>query len=190
MGIYDELYHHGVKGQKWGVRRTAAQLGHRVAKAGKAAGKFAGKQTIKAKKAVVAAVKQKHAENKEKRYYKKLHKKKLSQMTDKEITDLTKRVKIEASLKSEKYESRVQNARKFYKNVAQEPLNTYLNEYSKAAIKKAFGDDGKVKNVVQGKPPKSITTKQEESNGPNDVSFEVNMVNEKRRNPVIIRHEG
>lgn len=26
----DELYHHGVKGQKWGVRRTPAQLGHKV----------------------------------------------------------------------------------------------------------------------------------------------------------------
>lgn len=25
-----ELYHHGVKGQKWGVRRTAAQLGNRI----------------------------------------------------------------------------------------------------------------------------------------------------------------
>lgn len=25
----NELYHHGVKGQKWGVRRTAAQLGHK-----------------------------------------------------------------------------------------------------------------------------------------------------------------
>ena len=24
----DELYHHGIKGQKWGVRRTPAQLGH------------------------------------------------------------------------------------------------------------------------------------------------------------------
>lgn len=29
MGEYNELYHHGIKGQKWGVRRTAAQLGHR-----------------------------------------------------------------------------------------------------------------------------------------------------------------
>lgn len=28
-----ELYHYGVKGMKWGVRRTAAQLGH-LAKAG------------------------------------------------------------------------------------------------------------------------------------------------------------
>lgn len=24
----NELYHHGIKGMKWGVRRTAAQLGH------------------------------------------------------------------------------------------------------------------------------------------------------------------
>lgn len=27
---YTELYHHGVKGQKWGVTRTPEQLGHPV----------------------------------------------------------------------------------------------------------------------------------------------------------------
>lgn len=30
----DYLYHYGVKGMRWGVRRTAAQLGHLVKKAG------------------------------------------------------------------------------------------------------------------------------------------------------------
>lgn len=29
---YNELYHHGIKGMKWGVRRTPAQLGHRTRK--------------------------------------------------------------------------------------------------------------------------------------------------------------
>lgn len=33
-----ELYHHGVKGQKWGVRRTAAQLGHVVSNGTKKVG--------------------------------------------------------------------------------------------------------------------------------------------------------
>ena len=28
----DEMYHHGIKGMKWGIRRTPAQLGHRPAK--------------------------------------------------------------------------------------------------------------------------------------------------------------
>ena len=28
-----ELYHYGVKGMKWGIRRTAAQLGHKVSDA-------------------------------------------------------------------------------------------------------------------------------------------------------------
>lgn len=28
LSLDDELYHHGIKGQKWGVRRTAEELGH------------------------------------------------------------------------------------------------------------------------------------------------------------------
>lgn len=30
--LHSELYHHGVKGMKWGVRRTPEQLGHRKRK--------------------------------------------------------------------------------------------------------------------------------------------------------------
>lgn len=138
-----ELYHHGVKGQKWGVRRTAAQLGRAVARGTSKAVKYTsiaiGKQATKTKKTVVANVKKTRAETKEKLYYKKLHKKKLSQMTDKEIADLTKRVQAEATLKDKKYESRVQNARKFYKNVAEKPINSVTTIYAKEAVKKAFG---------------------------------------------------
>ena len=137
-----ELYHHGIKGQKWGIRRTAAQLGHYAARkivdASKKTGKAAGKQASKAKRAIVAKARQDVKEQKEKNYYKKLHKKKLSDMTDKEIEDLTKRVKAEANLKDAKYESRIQNARKFYKDVAQQPVNTFLATYSKKAIESAF----------------------------------------------------
>ena len=151
-----ELYHHGIKGQKWGVRRTAAQLGHRVAsaasktgkvlykgasKAGKATGKAVGKGAKIAKKAAVNKVKTVYTEHKEKKYYKKLHKKKLSQMTDKEISDLTKRVKVEAGLKDAKYESRVQNARKFYKSVAQQPVNEFAKQYGKELAKSMFPEN-------------------------------------------------
>ena len=154
-----ELYHHGIKGQKWGVRRTSAQLGHRVAGAAKTAGKAVGKGVSKAgksaKKAAVAKIKQAVAEKKEKRYYEKLHKKKLSNMTDKEIKDLTDRVKREASLKDAQYESRAQNARKFYKNVAQQPINEFAKQYGKELAKSMFPenqqDGGKKKDKDKDK---------------------------------------
>ena len=181
-----ELYHHGIKGQKWGVRRTAAQLGHRVAKAGKATGqvlvkagkatgKFAGKQATKAKKAAVAKVKQDFKEHKEKKYYKKLHKKKLSQMTDKEIADLTKRVKVEANLKDAKYESRVQNARKFYKDVAEKPVNTFLATYSKNAIEAAFKSNKSDDDGDSDSGGSSGGNKQKKKNNKTPPSIEVDV---------------
>jgi len=211
MGDY-ELYHHGIKGQKWGVRRTAAQLGHRVAnaaskagkatgkalsKAGKATGKFAKKEATKAKKAAVASAKQHFKEEKEKRYYNKLHKKKLSQMTDKEIADLTKRVKAEAGLKDAKYESRMQNARKFYNNVAKEPLKTVTTVYAKEAAKKMFGDDDDGGKKEKEQKPKNQNNT---SNKDNDVAVDFTVEKPKAskkpkkgsanpyNNPVIIRH--
>lgn len=196
-----ELYHHGIKGQKWGIIRTAAQLGHRVAsaasktgkvlykgavKAGKATGKAVGKGATAAKKAAVAKAKQSYKEHKEKKYYEKLHKKKLSQMTDKEIADLTKRVKVEAQLKDAKYESRVQNARKFYQNVAKQPVNTFLATYSSKALEKAFKDDGNKSNDNNdnnggsNKPKKSKAPKIE-------VNVETESNDERKKNPPIIR---
>lgn len=35
IGISDELKHHGIKGMRWGVRRTKKQLGHDVGKKSK-----------------------------------------------------------------------------------------------------------------------------------------------------------
>ena len=217
-----ELYHHGIKGQKWGVRRfqnpdgswTAA---HRVAsaasktgkvlykgasKAGKATGKAVGKGAKIAKKAAVAKVKKEYKEHKEKAYYKKLHKKKLSQMTDKEIADLTKRVKVEAGLKDAKYESRVQNARKFYKNVAEKPVNTIIATYSKNAIEAAFKTNSKDDSDDSGNGSKNKGSNKNKDNDDNiNVNFEVvkerpQRVDKKPKrgtanpynNPVIIRH--
>lgn len=51
-----ELYHHGVKGMKWGVRRTKAQLGHKVKKLVKKTKKVVG-EAIEKKKAEEVAKK-------------------------------------------------------------------------------------------------------------------------------------
>ena len=164
-----ELYHTGRKGMKWGQHifgkvRTGAK------RAASATGKFAGKQAANAKKEVVKKVKQSVQEHKEKNYYKKLHKKKLSQMTDKEIDDLTKRVKKEANLKDAKYESRVQNARKFYNNVAKQPVNSFANTFGVEVAKKIVGNNNNGNNKKPSKPDKPGKTGKE-----SEVAFDVNI---------------
>lgn len=181
-----ELYHHGIKGQKWGVRRTAAQLGHRIAgaasktgkvlyKGGKAIGRGTSKVGKAAVKATATKVEQVHAENKEKHYYKKLHKKKLSQMTDQEIKDLTNRVKKEAELKDAKYESKVQNARKFYKNVAQQPVNTFLATYSRKAVESMFDNksDDDSRNKQESVRTEGSSNSKKQKNTSSNIEFEV-----------------
>lgn len=61
--MYDEDYlaHHGIKGQRWGIRRTPEQLGHKPVK----------KRESKIKKLVDEAAKKKQAERAEKRQTKK-----------------------------------------------------------------------------------------------------------------------
>lgn len=188
-----ELYHHGVKGQKWGVRRTAAQLGHspaakKASAVGKKFSKFASKQATKVKKAAVAKVKRDYKDYEEKKYYKKLHKKKLSQMTDKEIRDLTNRIKQETILKDAKYEMRTKNARKFYDEYAKQPVNSFATTFGTQLAKKIVEDMGKEKN--NSGPTQSAASaaktvmdtisqnRQNRQNKKNSVDVSVEVVNE------------
>ena len=151
-----ELYHHG--GHHPGVQKAAKigkSTGKKVSKftskQAKKFGKFAGKQAAKGKKAAIKKIKDSYKDYKEKKYYEKLHKKKISQMTDKELKDLTNRVKQEASLKDAKYEYRVQNARKFYKNVAEKPLNSFATTYGTNLAKSMFPELNQQKKKNQNK---------------------------------------
>lgn len=75
-----ELYHHGIKGMKWGVRRTAAQLGHKVASGAKK---------------VAAAAKEAHAKRKEVKKTQKAASKPLSEMSNEELRAMKERLQLQ-----------------------------------------------------------------------------------------------
>ena len=75
-----ELYHHGVKGMKWGVRRTKAQLGYKISKGFK-----------RAKKAAVEKVKIVKAKKEEQ----KKASKSVKDMTDSELRERINRLSLE-----------------------------------------------------------------------------------------------
>ena len=89
----NELYHHGIKGMKWGVRRTAAQLGHPT-------GKIDLQKTKKRVDAAGTIVNETRNINNatSKKGQKKAQKQKLSEaktMTDQELRDRVNRLNME-----------------------------------------------------------------------------------------------
>lgn len=80
MSHDDELYHYGVKGMKWGVRRTAEQLGHIVKKGASAIAKKASESREKSR---------------QKRAYAKERSKPISEMTDDELRKRLNRLDME-----------------------------------------------------------------------------------------------
>lgn len=98
-----ELYHHGVKGQKWGVRRTDAQLGHRTGpttmqKLGasiRKAGTTSYKVSKRAGSSIMNKAKAKMAARQEAKKNAINAKKPLSSMSDQEIKQHIERMKLE-----------------------------------------------------------------------------------------------
>ena len=89
----NELYHHGIKGMKWGVRRTPAQLGHDTG----------GVDLQKAKKKVEAANTivnesqniNRHVSNKKQKKMQKQQVQNAKAMTDQELRERVNRLNME-----------------------------------------------------------------------------------------------
>ena len=100
----DELKHYGVKGMKWGIRRTPAQLGHKTKpkKKREAADEDSGESKPSAGKRIASAVKNRRAASQQKKAEKKAteereksRKKKISEMSDDEIKKRIERLELE-----------------------------------------------------------------------------------------------
>lgn len=141
---YDELYHYGIKGMKWGIRRTAAQLGHYVRS----------KKTARKRKAALEKARKTKVANKkaaEKRQ-ELLDKGLLSpkKMTDKELADRIKRLESEKKLKDLVAQTEtVDLGKKYTKDfldkaimpALQESTKKVLTDYLSKNLKTKFGLD-------------------------------------------------
>lgn len=132
----DYLEHHGIKGQRWGIRRTAAQLGPVLVKSakvtGKAVGKVAGataKGGAKAGKKLYGYEKTRH-EDKMKRERlakasKNFKKGKIDRLTDDELRELETR---------ERQKLNIENYRRQRKEIEMNPAQKFARSMGQKAI--------------------------------------------------------
>lgn len=128
----NDLTHHGIKGMKWGVRRTASQLGHKTSP----------KKKRKPSRFEMA-IKERHAHNKEVKATKKLMKKDISDMTDEELMTAIKRKQIENQYEALHPKKQAAGVR-FVKALGTNVIAPAATEAGKTFLKNAlnkFGDN-------------------------------------------------
>lgn len=135
----DELYHYGVKGQKWGIRRTPEQLGH-VKKAASSAGKAVGsaaKSVGTAAKKVASAAGQAYSSRKQKKEVVKSRKKPLSEMSDSELRATVERLRLEQQY-SQLKPQKVSLGKKFVNDVIMPTATNAARDYINKLVKDAM----------------------------------------------------
>lgn len=87
----EKLYHYGVKGMKWGVHRTPAQLGHTTG----TKKKKSGPSVLSKAKTAISNRREANKQKKAEASAKKSQKKRLSEMSDDELQAQIKRLELE-----------------------------------------------------------------------------------------------
>lgn len=151
----NELMHHGVKGQRWGIIRTKEQLGHKTTSSSKSASsksdssKLSKRKRLRKNELKTAAPK----------------KKKLSEMSEEEINKKIERMRLEKTYKqltSELNPKKVSKGRQFVGRIlskSAENIGTQLATYVMgSAVNKIaynfFTEDDKIVNPKKGQKDK------------------------------------
>lgn len=145
----NELYHHGVKGMKWGVRRTKAQLGYKTGMGRKdpessdepSKSREAVKNYIAKRKAKKAAKVEAEASNK---------KRSVSDMSDAELQSAINRKRLE-----QQYSQLYPKSESFINKFAKKTVNEVIVPSATQAAKKFLDGylDKQIKNVFREEDP-------------------------------------
>ena len=151
----NELYHHGIKGMKWGVRRTKAQLGYKTGPTKKRSGSKGGSSKVRESVKDYIAKRKANKVNKVNKTNKieaKVSNKKrsISDMSDSELQNAINRKRLE-----QQYAQLYPKSESFARKFAKKAMNDVLVPSATQAAKKYLDGylDQQIRNVLKEDDP-------------------------------------